>query len=157
MSLRFDFALTHEELERVWGSPLPRASEKGYPGIFDKMCHWVLFEDNVAIAYTSSLTMNDKYAFVGNTYVRKDWRSKGLHTLLLEHRNNAPHMKNRSKVTVVNPIENSQLHNLISVITKLGYTKVQSIHDISDLMPEWLYDSLCDSGKQIWRLDNEKQ
>ena len=121
------------------------------------MCHWVLFEDNVAIAYTSSLTMNDKYAFVGNTYVRKDWRSKGLHTLLLEHRNNAPHMKNRSKVTVVNPIENSQLHNLVSVITKLGYTKVQSIHDISDLMPEWLYDSLCDSGKQIWRLDNEKQ
>ena len=155
MKLRFDFALTHEELERVWGSPLPKASEKGYPQIFDKMCHWVLYDGDIAVAYTSSLTMSNKYAFVGNTYVRKGWRGKGLHTMLLEYRNNAPHMKTRSKITVVNPIENSKIENLISVISKLGYTKVQSIHDISDLMPEWLYDSLCDSGKQIWRLDYE--
>lgn len=154
--MRFDFALTHEELERVWGSPLPRASEKGYPEIFDKMCHWVMFDGDTPIAYTSSLTMSEKYALVGNTYVRKGWRNKGLHTILLDFRNNSPHLKNRSKVTVVNPIEESQLQNLISVISKLGYTNVQNIDDISDLMPEWLYHSISEAGKQIWRLDYER-
>ena len=155
--LHFDMVLTHEGLEEVWGSSLPRASEKGYPGIYDKACYWVLFEDNKAIAYTSSLTMDDKYAFVGNTYVHKQWRGKGLHTLLLEYRNNAPHMQSRTKVTVINPIEESKMFHLVKVVKSLGYTKVETIADVSDIMPEWLYHSIICDGQQIWRLDNDKR
>jgi hypothetical protein len=153
LGIYIDYILTHEGLENIWGSDLPRASEKGYPGIYDKMCYWVLFEDGIAIAYTSSLVMSDKYAFVGNTYVRRGWRNKGLHSTLLEYRNNAPHMKNLTKITVINPIEESNMQHLIKVVSRLGYTKVETIDDVSDLMPEWLYRSVCNDGQQIWRLD----
>tara|TARA_Y100000592_G_scaffold9427_1_gene13243 strand:+ start:13184 stop:13660 length:477 start_codon:yes stop_codon:yes gene_type:complete len=153
VNLHFDYILTHEGLENAWGSKLPRASDKGYPGIYDKACYWVLYEDNLPIAYTSSLRMSSDYAFVGNTYVRRGWRGKGLHTLLLEYRNNAPHMQNISKVTVINPIEDTQMQNLVKVVTKLGYTKVSTAEDIQDLMPDWLYESIVLEGQQIWRND----
>mgnify|MGYP003634002415 CR=1 FL=1 len=153
MSLYIDYILTHEGLESIWGSELPKASEKGYPGIYDKMCYWVLFEDGVAIAYTSSLVMSDKYAFVGNTYVRRGWRNKGLHSILLEYRNNAPHMKNRTKITVINPTEESKMHHLVKVVRRLGYKKVETIDDVSDIMPEWLYHSITQPDQEIWRLD----
>ena len=97
--------------------------------------------------------MSSDYAFVGNTYVRRGWRGKGLHTLLLEYRNNAPHMQNISKVTVINPIEDTQMQNLVKVVRKLGYTKVNTANDIQDLMPDWLYESIVLEGQQIWRND----
>ena len=153
MVLYIDYILTHESLETVWGSPLPKASEKGYPGIYDKMCYWVLFEDDLAIAYTCSLVMSDKYAFVGNTYVRKEYRTKGLHSLLLDYRNNAPHMEGLTKVTVINPIEDSKMEHLTRVVSRLGYKKVESIDDISDIIPEWLYEDIADDKQEIWRLD----
>ena len=151
--LHVGYILTHEDLESIWGSPLPRASEKGYPGIFDKMCYWVLFDKDTPIAYTCSLTMSEKYAFVGNTYVRREWRGKGLHSILLEYRNNAPHMKNRTKITVINPTEESKMHHLVKVVKQLGYKKVQTIDDVSDIMPEWLYRSITQPDQEIWRLN----
>lgn len=145
--------LTHEGLEKVWGSPVPKASEKGYPGIFDKALYWVLFDEDTPIAYTSSLTMSNKYAFVGNTYVHKEWRNKGLHSHLLKYRNESSSMKNLTKITVINPIEESKMYHLVKVVETLGYKKVETIDDVSDIMPEWLYRSICLDGQQIWRLD----
>ena len=153
MYIHTQYILTHEDLEAVWGDSVPRASEKGYPGIYDKMCYWVLFEGETAIAYTSSLVMSDKYAFVGNTYVRKEYRNKGLHSTLLEYRNNAPHMKNLTKITVINPTEESKMHHLVKVVRRLGYKKVETIDDVSDIMPEWLYHSIIEPTQEIWRLD----
>lgn len=155
MGIYIDYILTHEGLENIWGSDLPRASEKGYPGIYDKMCYWVLFEDGIAIAYTSSLVMSDKYAFVGNTYVRRGWRGNGYHSKLLEYRNGAPHMKGLTKVTVINPIEDSKMSHLVKVVERLGYTKVREIEDIIDIMPPWLYEEISKEGQQIWRLDSK--
>ena len=74
----------HEDLEKAWGSKLPHASDKGYPAIFDEMVFWVLSCGNKTIAYTGSLlSPNGRYALVGNTYVHKEWRNKGLHSHLL--------------------------------------------------------------------------
>ena len=143
------FGLTHIDLEMVWDSVLPTASEKGYPKIFDSALYWVLYEDGIAIAYTSHLKI-DGVVLVGNTYVRKEYRSKGLHSYLLSQRNNSPMLKNLTKVTVLNPIEDSQLSNLISVVSNLGYKKVEKITDISGEVSDELFTQLIESGKQIW-------
>jgi len=149
-----DLILLHEDLERAWGSELPYASDKGYPLIFDSMVFWVLFADKEAIAYTGSLTSkNGKYALVGNTYVHEEWRSKGLHSHLLTQRNNSPHLKIIPKITVLNPIEKSNMIHLAKVVSKLGYTHVADYAGVSDIMTLDEYEDIYLPHQEIWRLD----
>lgn len=143
------FGLTHIDLEIVWGSKLPTASDKGYPKIYDSASYWVLFDGDVAIAYTSHLAIED-IAIVGNTYIRKEYRNQGLHTFLLSERNNSSLLKGLTKVTVLNPIEDSQLENLVKVVKKLGYKKVEKRTDISSVISEDLFMQLVQSDKQVW-------
>ncbi len=143
--------LTHIDLEIVWGSKVPAASDKGYPPIFDRMSFWVLYHEDKAIAYTGSLRVTDDIVLVGNTYIRKEHRNKGLHSFLLEKRNNSRLLKDSIKVTVINPIEDSKKENLIKVVEKLGYKKVQKIDDISLNMPEDIFEGITSHNKEIWR------
>ena len=143
--------LTHTDLEIVWGSKVPSASDKGYPPIFDKMSFWVLYHEDEAIGYTGSLRITDDIVLVGNTYIRKEHRSKGLHSFLLEKRNNSRLMKDSIKVTVINPIEDSKKENLIKVVSKLGYKKVESIGDISPDMPQDIFDDIMNHNKEVWK------
>ena len=143
------FGLTHTDLEIVWGSKLPTASEKGYPRIYDSASYWVLYDDNKPIAYTTHLKIGE-VVLVGNTYVRKEYRSQGLHTYLLSQRNNSSLLQGLTKITILNPIEDSQLSNLVSVVSKLGYKKVEKITDISPVISDDLFMQLSESGKQIW-------
>ena len=144
------YGLTHTDLEIVWGLKLPTASEKGYPKIYDSASYWVLYDDDVAVAYTTHLKI-EGIVLVGNTYIRKEYRSKGLHTYLLSQRNESAALKGLTKITVLNPIEDSQLENLIKVVSKLGYEKVEKITDISPNISDELFIQLNQSGKQIWR------
>lgn len=149
-----DLVLMHRDLENKWGSDLPLASEKGYPEIFDKMVYWVLCANRQPIAHTGSLVSNGRrFALVGNTYVRKEWRSKGLHSHLLNERNNAHWLKNIPKITVLNPIEGVTNEQLVSVVTKLGYTQVKSYADVEDVMTGKEYKQIHLPPLQIWRLD----
>lgn len=149
-----DLVLMHHDLETKWDSKLPKASEKGYPKIFDEMVHWVLCANRIPIAHTGSLVSNGRrFALVGNTYVRKEWRSKGLHTHLLNERNNAHWLKTIPKVTVLNPIEGISMEQLISVVSKLGYTHVESYVDVMDIMTGQEYKDIYIPELQIWRLD----
>ena len=143
--------LTYTDLEIVWGSKVPTASDKGYPPIFDKMSFWVLCHEDKAIAYTGSLRITDDIVLVGNTYIRKEHRNKGLHSFLLEKRNESRLLKDSIKVTVINPIEDSKKENLIKVVEKLGYKKVQKIDDISLTMPEDIFEGIMSHNKEIWR------
>ncbi len=153
-NFHIELILMHDDLEAIWGSPILTPIEKGYPPLYDDMVYWVLFADNVAIAYTSSLMMHDRrFVLVGNTYVRKEWRSKGLHTHLLKERNKSEHMDGITKVTVLNPIEESQMKNLVKVVEKLNYTRVESYGDASDIMTYQEYTKLYLPSQQIWRLD----
>ncbi|MAK37439.1 MAG: hypothetical protein CMC15_14885 [Flavobacteriaceae bacterium] len=153
-NFHIELFLMHEELEIVWGSKIPTPIEKGYPPLYDDMVYWVLFADLEAIAYTSSLMMDDKrFVLVGNTYVRKEWRSKGLHSHLLKERNKSSHMQGVPKVTVLNPIEESQMENLVKVVTRLGYKQILSFDDCSDIMKEEEYNKLYLPHQQIWRLE----
>ena len=144
------YGLTHTDLEIVWGSALPTASQKGYPKIFDSASYWVLYDGDTVVAYTTHLKI-EGVVLVGNTYIRKEYRSKGLHTYLLSQRNNSAALKGFTKITVLNPIEDSQLKNLIKVVSKLGYEKVEKIGDISPNISDELFIQLTESGKQVWR------
>ena len=149
-----ELILMHEDLEIAWGSKIPTPIEKGYPLLYDDMVYWVLFANDKAIAYTSSLMMDDRrFVLVGNTYVRKEWRSKGLHSHLLKERNKAEHLKGVPKVTVLNPIEESQMQNLVKVVSKLNYKQIESYEDASDIMTLDEYNKLYQPHQQIWRLD----
>ena len=148
-----DLVLMHDELEIIWGDKIPTPIEKGYPKLFNDMVYWVLFADDTPIAYTSSLMQpNRRFVLVGNTYVHSKWRSKGLHTHLLKERNKSEHMKGIPKVTVLNPIEKSKMKNLVSVVSKLGYTQVESYGDAKDIMTPSEYSDLYLENQQIWRL-----
>jgi hypothetical protein len=143
--------LTHIDLEIVWGSKVPTASDKGYPPIFDRMSFWVLYHEDKAIAYTGSLRISDDIVLVGNTYIRKEHRGKGLHSFLLNKRNNSRLLKDSIKVTVINPIEDSKKENLIKVVQNLGYKKVEKIDDIPFNMPEDIFEGIMSHNKEIWR------
>ena len=152
-----DYILTHEDLETIWGSDLPLASEKGYPDFFDNMVYWLLWANQEPIAYTASLTTHydgkRKFAFVGNTYVRSEWRSKGLHSFLLNERNSAPHMKDLDKITILNPIEGVEMAQLERVVSGLGYHRIDSYSQVEDIMPRRVYMSI--KQRNIWRLGRD--
>jgi RNA-binding protein YhbY len=153
-NFHIELFLMHKDLEIIWGSKIPTPIEKGYPPLYDDMVYWVLFADNEAIAYTSSLMMDERrFVLVGNTYVCKGWRSKGLHSHLLKERNKSAHMEGVTKVTVLNPIEESRMENLVKVVTKLGYKQVKSYEDAKDIMTDEQYDNIYLPHQQIWRLD----
>ena len=146
--MRIEIIQKHSTLEELWGATLLTASEKGYPILFDDMWHWVLFVGDEAVAYTGSLSLGH-CIFVGNTYVRKSWRSKGLHKHLLRERNST--LEDKPKITILNPIQGVEMNQLESVVSSLGYTKINYFEDVEECMDEWLYDDI--SHHNMWRLD----
>ena len=141
---------THEMLEEVWGKGIPTPVEKGYPNCFNEMTYWVLLEEGEPIAYTGSRSYSN-FTLVGNTYVKSKYRKQGSHAKLLSERNKR---LGGVMVTVLNPIEESNMHHLAKVVTRLGYTQVSKYNDAKDIMSREMYDRLTFNPKQqVWRLD----
>ena len=140
----------HRMLADVWpyGHDLP--SEKGYPAIFDKMNYWVLFIKGVPVGYTGSLDMGN-FIFVGNTYISKPHRKNGNHSFLLSERNKK--LPEKPKITILNPIEESQMFHLVKVVERLGYRPVYNYDDVADIMDKEFYLKLLNAEQQIWRMD----
>lgn len=150
--MRFRVISDHEDLCREWGSDLLKASEKGYPDIYDDAIHWVMYDGDLPIAYTTSLFC-ENFLLVGNTYIRQEYRGRGLHTELLEYRNK--HLGRLPKITCVNPIEGTDINQLVKVISRLGYKKIEKIQDVWDIMTARTYRKIKAKEHQIWRLDYE--
>jgi len=155
-SISTNLVLMHEDLCELWGKKLPKASDKGYPKLFDNMVYWVLMINGQAAGHTGSLTIKEKskkkFVLVGNTYIRKHWRGHGLHSYLLNQRNNSLWLKDIPKVTILNPIEDSTLPHLAKVVSRLGYKKATWFPDVRDIMTKETYLNLRNESKQIWRL-----
>lgn len=126
------------------------ASEKGYPSIFDFMEYWVVYLDDIPIGYTGCLKF-PKFCFVGNTYIKKEYRNKGFHSFLLKVRNKQ--LKDIPKIAILNPIEDSKMKNLINVVSKLGYRQVKDYEDVSDIMSKQFYREIKNDKQEIWRID----
>lgn len=144
--------LSRLELQDLWENTLPLPSDKGYPEIFDLMQYWVLFVRDSPVAYTGSLVF-DNFAFVGNTYVKKRYRKNKYHPFLLNERNNSKILKKMPKITILNPIEESEMQSLVKTVLHLGYYKVCSYYDVQDVMSLSLYEDILNESQQIWRMD----
>ena len=141
---------THQMLERVWEKEIPTPIDKGYPNCFSEMSYWVLLEEDEPIAYTASKEY-EWFTLVGNTYVKSKYRKQGSHGKLLSERNKR---LRGVLVTVLNPIEESNMHHLAKVVTRLGYTQVESFDDVEDIMGKEMYDEVSFNPKQqVWRID----
>jgi len=143
--------LERKEFELLWKN-LPFPSEKGYPQIFDNMDYWVLFVDDLPVAYTGSLLLQD-FAFVGNTYVKKKYRKNKYHPFLLSERNSSKELSNIPKITILNPIEEIEMWMLVKTVSHLGYYKVCSYYDVQDVMSLSMYEDILNEKQQIWRMD----
>lgn len=141
----------HVILEREWDSCLLTAKEKGYPDIVcDNMLYWMMMDNREPIAFTCCTYMKG-WIFVGNTYIAKEYRKNRLHKKLLDYRNKR--LPKKPKITILNPIEESQMEHLVKVVSDLGYTKVESYDDVKDAMEIDVYGQLLRPNQQIWRLD----
>jgi len=141
---------THEMLESIWGESVPTPTDKGYPNCFSQMTYWVLHEEDEPVAYTASKGYGS-FTLVGNTYVKKEFRNNGSHGKLLSERNKR---LDGVLVTVLNPIEESNMQHLAKVVTRLGYTQVKSYDDVQDIMGKEMYDEISFNAKQqVWRHD----
>ena len=140
----------HGLLSQIWPYPFETPIEKGYPEVFDFMTYWILYDDNARVGYTGSLDMGLFY-FVGNTYILPQYRKNGGHSFLLSERNK--HLPLKPKITILNPIENSQMFHLVKVVQKLGYEPVNSYDDVQDIMSNNLYISILNEKQQIWRMN----
>lgn len=153
MNIQVDYPVKREKLEAIWDGTLLTATEKGYPAIFDEMVYWVFWIDDKVVAYTGSLVMPNKaFAFVGNTYIHKAWRNKGLYKFILNKRNESPFLRDIPKITIVNPIENVSNKSLIRVISLLGYKRIDCYSDVKDIMNYDLYKDI--EHHEVWMLDN---
>ena len=115
----------HVILEREWDSCLLTAKEKGYPEIVcNDMIYWMMMDNREPIAFTCCTYMN------GWIFVPR-----------------------KPKITILNPIEESQMEHLVKVVSDLGYTKVESYDDVKDAMEIDVYGKLLRPNQQIWRLD----
>lgn len=140
----------HDTLWDAWPYSYQKASEKGYPEVFDYMDAWVLYLDDEPIAYTGSIDMY-VYYFIGNTYILPQYRNHGYHTFLLNERNK--HLTDKPKLTILNPIEDSQMENLVKVVKRLGYKHIWRWLEVSDIMTIQQFKELEKENQQIWRMD----
>ncbi len=137
-------------LSQAWPHSYEQPSEKGYPAIFDLMDSWVLFFDNEPIGYTGSLDMGE-FQFIGNTYILPQYRKSGYHSFLLSERNSKLGLK--PKITILNPIEESQMFHLVKVVQGLGYNPVYLYDDVKDIMSNKMYSRIFNPKQQIWRMN----
>lgn len=140
----------HDTLWDAWPYSYQKASEKGYPIFYDFMNAWVLYLDDEPIAYTGSFDMGFYY-FIGNTYILPQYRNSGYHSLLLKERNK--HLTDKPKITILNPIEDSQMENLVKVVQRLGYKHIWRWLEVSDIMTIEQFKELQKENQQIWRID----
>jgi hypothetical protein len=122
--------------------------EKGYPEIIHPVTYFVgaIYPD--IIGYTSFSDMG-KFYFVGNTYIDPKFRGRGLYNQLLSDRNK--YLSNKPKITLVNPIENTNLEILQQQVAKQGGVGIYCYTQVCDIMSEKIYIKLSSLPMFIYR------
>lgn len=145
------YVMTYNEVAMEWPHYLPTCVEKGYPEMLEEgLSYWVMMSsEGDPMAYTCSKDMG-QWIFVGNTYVRKEYRGEKIHSLLLAYRNIA--LGSGPKVAIVNPLDDTPMEQLEGLVMGLGYTKVTGPDDVADIMDEIIYWNMECPGTTLWRL-----
>lgn len=130
MEWRISNGWTYTDLEHNWvGEGLVRAHERGYPQIYNDAIYYVLMVDEQAVGYTTATLVYDadeklSFVFVGNTYVKLEYRKNGFHKELLKHRNAQIKKLNVPIVAILNPFGKTPTERLRDVVVSLGYEPI---------------------------------
>ena len=122
--------------------------EKGYPTIIEPVTYFVGCQFPKIVGYSSFSDMGDFY-FVGNTYVFSPHRGEGLYSKILTMRNE--YLNDKPKITLVNPIENTNIEILNEQVAKQGGVKVEAYSDVSDIMSKDVFRELTKLPMFIYR------
>ena len=123
-------------------------SQKGYPSIIEPITYLIGCCYPYMVGYTSFSDMGNFY-FVGNTYITPAHRGQGLYSRLLSERNE--YLGNKPKITLANPIENTNLEILENQVTKQGGVPVGAYDEVSDIMGREVYDVLSTLPMFVYR------
>jgi len=116
------------ELSVVWPQ-LITIEEKGYP--IKDVIYYVKVVKDTPVGHTCYKDMGDWY-FIGNSYVKKEFRGQGIYEELITVRDD--YLDDKPKVTIVIPIEDSERKRLEKLMVQRGYTKVKSFLDLYGIM-----------------------
>lgn len=130
MEWRISSGWTYTDLEHNWvGEGLVRAHERGYPQIYNDAIYYVLMVDDYPVGYTTATLVYDadnklSFIFVGNTYVKLEFRGNGFHKELLKHRNEQIKRLAVPIVAILNPFGMTPTERLRDVVVSLGYEPI---------------------------------
>ena len=116
------------------------AEEKGYPSVISPLKIVAEFDDetNKLKGYTSFRDLG-KFHFVGNGYVYD--REGGTFRKVLNFRDNFLG-SSKPKVTLLNPIEGTNLARLSAMVEKRGGVKIEKYSQVDDIMSESMYNEM---------------
>jgi len=116
------------------------AEEKGYPSVISPLKIVAEFDDetNKLKGYTSFKDLG-KFHFVGNGYVYD--REGGVYAKVLDFRDNFLG-SSKPKVTLLNPIEGTNLARLSAMVEKRGGVKIEKYSQVDDIMSEPMYNEM---------------
>tara|TARA_X000001382_G_scaffold100488_1_gene75083 strand:- start:752 stop:1213 length:462 start_codon:yes stop_codon:yes gene_type:complete len=130
MEWRISNGWTYTDLEHNWvGEGLVRAHERGYPQIYNDAIYYVLMVDDYPVGYTTATLVYDadnklSFVFVGNTYVKLEYRGNGFHKELLKERNKQIKKLGVPIVAILNPFGKTPTERLRDVVVSLGYEPI---------------------------------
>jgi GNAT superfamily N-acetyltransferase len=130
MEWRISKGWTYTDLEHNWvGEGLVRAHERGYPQIYNDAIYYVLMVDDYPVGYTTATLVYDahnklSFVFVGNTYVKLEFRGNGFHKELLKERNEQIKKLSVPIVAILNPFGKTPTERLRDVVVSLGYEPI---------------------------------
>tara|TARA_R110000824_G_scaffold194209_1_gene376767 strand:- start:1046 stop:1471 length:426 start_codon:yes stop_codon:yes gene_type:complete len=134
-----------KELQKDWPE-LITMKEKGYP--IKNANFYVKYINNKPVGHICYKDMG-KWYFIGNSYVKKEYRGQGIYEELMLNRNNL--LNGKTKIAILIPIENSELDRLEDRISKRNYTKINSFLDLYGTMSFIHYMRF--RKYNMWRVD----
>ena len=134
-----------EDLQKDWPN-LITMKEKGYPIKNSKF--YVKYINDTPVGHICYKDMGNWY-FIGNSYIKEQYRGQGIYNELMEKRNSD--LKNKTKVAILIPIENSKLSRLENRISKRGYVKINSFLDLYGTMS--FIDYIKFRKHNLWKLE----
>jgi len=112
------------DLKAELGISVLEASTKGYPSIMDESMYFVAYDRGTLIGYTTSIMIAEGIYLVGNTWVNDDFRGLGIHSALLQSRNNLLKKMGAKQIyTLLNPQGDTKYEQLRHVVENLGYER----------------------------------
>tara|TARA_R110002020_G_scaffold335204_1_gene550362 strand:+ start:697 stop:1122 length:426 start_codon:yes stop_codon:yes gene_type:complete len=134
-----------KELQKDWPE-LITMKEKGYP--IKNAKFYVKYINNEPVGHICYKDMGNWY-FIGNSYVKKEYRGQGIYEELMRNRNNL--LTDKTKIAILIPIENSKLNRLEDRISKRQYTKINSFFDLYGTMS--FIDYMKFRKYNMWRVE----